>query len=517
MEQFENSVATSVYLKDIENKYLLDNQDVYLTTNNIKENEDMADMKKFLSTEGLSALVDQIKAEDAKVLAAAKSHAEGLGVNYDAAGTAATKVKELADGAVATNTAGVAENKAAIEKLNGSATTEGSVAKQISDAKALIDADIDVVEATANKNKEDIATINDGTNGILAQAKAYADTEDAKVEQEITNLAGLVGVIPEGYTSTTIAGYAKELADNVAANGYDDTALAARVSKNETDISALQTKDGELVAKDEELAAAIAAVKEDVDAFFADADMTANAKDTLKELQTYISSDETAASQMAASIKQNSDAIGELQTADATQDEKIAALEAKFAEGDGSVSDMIGDAKQEAIGAAAQDATTKANTAESNAKSYTDTEVGKDRARLDSLEAATHTHSNKALLDTYTQTEANLADAVAKKHEHSNATELAKIADGDVAKWNAAEGNAKTYADGLNTAMGTRVDGVASRVTELEEDAKTHALASDLTSAVERIAKNEGDIASLTSSLNSFTVITADEVNAMFA
>lgn len=31
-----------------------------------------------------------------------------------------------------------------------------------------------------------------------------------------------------------------------------------------------------------------------------------------------------------------------------------------------------------------------------------------------------HSHANKALLDTYAQTEANLADAVAKKHEHSN-------------------------------------------------------------------------------------------------
>lgn len=34
--------------------------------------------------------------------------------------------------------------------------------------------------------------------------------------------------------------------------------------------------------------------------------------------------------------------------------------------------------------------------------------------------SATHTHSNKSLLDTYTQTEANLADAVDKKHTHSN-------------------------------------------------------------------------------------------------
>ena len=50
-------------------------------------------------------------------------------------------------------------------------------------------------------------------------------------------------------------------------------------------------------------AAAIAAVKEDVDAFFADADLTASAKDTLKELQEYIKSDETAASAMAESIE----------------------------------------------------------------------------------------------------------------------------------------------------------------------------------------------------------------------
>lgn len=58
--------------------------------------------------------------------------------------------------------------------------------------------------------------------------------------------------------------------------------------------------------------------------------------------------------------------------------------------------------------------------------------------RIAALEADTHTHANKALLDTYTQTEANLADAVAKKHEHVNATELAKFVDGDKAKLDAA-------------------------------------------------------------------------------
>jgi hypothetical protein len=38
--------------------------------------------------------------------------------------------------------------------------------------------------------------------------------------------------------------------------------------------------------------------------------------------------------------------------------------------------------------------------------------------------AARHTHANKAILDTYTQTETNLADAVTKKHAHANSAVL---------------------------------------------------------------------------------------------
>ena len=46
---------------------------------------------------------------------------------------------------------------------------------------------------------------------------------------------------------------------------------------------------------------------------------------------------------------------------------------------------------------------------------YTQTE-----SDLASAVADDHTHSNKALLDTYTQTETDIADAVSKKHDHSN-------------------------------------------------------------------------------------------------
>lgn len=82
--------------------------------------------------------------------------------------------------------------------------------------------------------------------------------------------------------------------------------------------------------------------------------------------------------------------------------------------------------------------------------------------RVDALEADTHTHANKAeldkiadgdkakwdgkqdalanadVLDDITATQvSNWDDAATKAHEHANATELAKISDGDVAKWDA--------------------------------------------------------------------------------
>ena len=65
----------------------------------------------------------------------------------------------------------------------------------------------------------------------------------------------------------------------------------------------------------------------------------------------------------------------------------------------------------------------------------------------DNAAASAHEHTNKALLDTYTQTETDLADAVAKKHEHANKAELDLIASGDKAKWDAAADSAHTHAN----------------------------------------------------------------------
>lgn len=68
-----------------------------------------------------------------------------------------------------------------------------------------------------------------------------------------------------------------------------------------------------------------------------------------------------------------------------------------------------------------------------------------------------HEHKNLELLETYTQTEANLADAVAKKHEHANAGVLDGITAEKVAAWDASEQNAKDYADELVKDLDTYV------------------------------------------------------------
>jgi len=58
--------------------------------------------------------------------------------------------------------------------------------------------------------------------------------------------------------------------------------------------------------------------------------------------------------------------------------------------------------------------------------------------QVDERLAKAHEHSNKALLDTYTQTEVNLADAVSKKHAHTNKSVLDAITDVLTTAWSAA-------------------------------------------------------------------------------
>lgn len=65
------------------------------------------------------------------------------------------------------------------------------------------------------------------------------------------------------------------------------------------------------------------------------------------------------------------------------------------------------------------------------------------KEKINTASAGNHSHSNKSLLDAYTQTEANLARAVSNTHTHSNKSALDSITATDIAAW---DGKAKVYA-----------------------------------------------------------------------
>ncbi len=233
-----------------------------------------------------------------------------------------------------------------------------------------------------------------GTRLTTAEGKIKTIEDDylkaadkTALQGNIDALAGKVGTVPENKTVMGIIGEIQE-------NAYDDTelreefqgkldlkadktqvatdietAVNAEVSAREAAVAGVQ---GEVDALEQThatdkaaLEAAIAlkadqtaldqvnqtltGVKEDVDFFFNgalgdDPENVAKVKNTLKEIQDYIDSDVEGASGMAASIQQNADDIDALEKADEAQDAKIKALEDKFGEGEGSVSDQIADA-----------------------------------------------------------------------------------------------------------------------------------------------------------------------------
>lgn len=495
----------------------------------------MAEIKKYLDTTALGTLVSQIKAEDSKILQSAKDYCDSKDKLFESAGAANTALEtakaytdELANGDVATNTS-------AIATLNGDATVDGSVAKAVADAKSDLQASIDATDAIADKNAEDIASINNAESGILAQAKAFATSEDTKVQanvdavaEDLAELDTYVGDIPSDYTETNVIAYINKKAEetlNAASGGSSESAASVlqalnaykagndpKVAKNTEDIATAQA------AADAAQSTADTA-KASIDAFLKEADATETAIDTLKEIQAELAEGEASAASMLAEINA-------LKAVDnATQEELNSALatvnKSIESKADKTTVDDIEDRVEalEAVDVATKVYVDQAETdAVSAAKTYSDGLNTSMNSRVEALELIDHEHSNKTVIDDITTEKVtSWNNAVSKAHEHVNATELDKIADGDVAKWNAAEQNAKNYADNLNTAMTTKVDGIGERVGTLETTIVDKADSDDLDDAVARIAQNETDISSLTSSVNSFTAITSDEVNALFA
>lgn len=419
-----------------------------------------------------------------------------------------------------------------IDALQAAIGEGGSVTVAIADAKkAGTDAAAAAATAKATADsKTTMAEVEAKNYATKTEAQGYADAKDSAIsaakaaadaaQADVDALETKVGTVPENKTVVQM------IADAQATATYDDTALAGRVSTIEGDylksadktelsntISGIDTaykaadtalsnrvktiEDDYLKASDKtELANSIADVKSDVDTFLAAANIGGEAIDTLKEIQDYISSDGTAAAEMTNKIGALETTVGK--AADGENEatglvksvaDNASAIAAEKSRAEGVESDLA-QADADNLAAAkkyADDAITGLKIGDYAKKSDLDTHTGDttvhitadERSKWNAAEGKAHTHSNKALLDTYTQTEENLADAVAKKHSHANAAELNKIADGDVAKWNAAQANAEATAaaalssakselEGKITAAQTAAEG---KVTELANGA----------------------------------------------
>ena len=419
----------------------------------------MADVKKYLSYDKLQKYDSKIKgvitAGDEATLAAAKSYADGLADNYDAAGSASTaeaNAKSYTDTEVAkANSAAAAAQAQADKGVADAATADGkAVAAQTA------------VDTLAGK----VGTVPEGSTvmGIIAniQENAYDDTA---IQQAVATLEA--NKADKTQVATDIASAKTELEGKISAKA-DQTALDAvsAVANAAVAKTVYDAKVAELVAEDERIAGLVASEAEraaaaekelderleGVEAFFvtAEGETLDAAMDTLVEIQKYITEDGAAADEMVKDIAANAKAIedmdaaykladqtlqGNIDTLSGTVDTKaaqadlealeerveanegaieenagaIAALEAKFGDGEGSVADMIADAVAAEAGlreTGVNEAKAAASTADGKAVAAAEAAAEADRkavaaqGEVDALEAVVAGKAAQADLET---------------------------------------------------------------------------------------------------------------------
>lgn len=377
-----------------------------------------------------------IDAKDAENLAAAKGYADSLAGNYDAAGTATTKVQELANGQVKTNTD-------AIAKLNGDVNTDGSVDKKIADAKAELNVSIAAAQSAADKAQGEV----DAVEGRMDTA-----------EGDITTMKGQIAALEAGtYDDTEVRGLIKDNADAI-------DAAESRLDASEAQLAVLIGEDTNKSARtiaNEELAKQLIAE---------------NAAENLNELQeiaAWIQSHPDDASAMNKAISDLQALVGTLpegvtattivgyiqevvnaekvraEAAEAALVGRVATIEGNI--GDGKVDDRIAAAKDAAISDAAAAADAKDAQILADAKAYADSKV----AGVDLSGIATNA-SNIAALNTRMATAESDIDKLEQAIGEGGSVTLA------IADAKAAGTQAQSEVDALEgvvSALSGKVDG----------------------------------------------------------
>ena len=189
--------------------------------------------KTYLDHAGVEHLVEKLgtreDTKDAATLKSAKAYADGLATNYDPAGTAQTKVDELANGQVKTN-------KEAIERLNGADTVDGSVAKQIKDAKTAL-------EKKITDSQYDDSVLSGRVTAVEGDITTLKGIGEGSVKKQIDDaLNDFATKVSDDQVVNTY----KELIDYAAAHKGEAATMAGDISKNAAAIKTLETYVGKL-------------------------------------------------------------------------------------------------------------------------------------------------------------------------------------------------------------------------------------------------------------------------------
>lgn len=307
----------------------------------------------------------------------------------------------------------------------GTVADNKTVVQMISDAQAAATYDDTTVKAGIKTNKDDIAALNALVGDTAVATQISTAVTAAKTE--------LKGGTSDTDASATIAG-AKKYADKL------DTAMDARVDALEASIGEGGSVSAQITAEINKLDKADTAVDGKYVSAVSETDgiITVTRADLPDYSETYAAKKHTHAVADVTGLQTELDKVTTLIGSDASKSVRTIANEELAAQ-------LIPENAKESLNTLQEIAQWIQDhpddvTAIHAAIAALQTKVGDTsvaaqiKAVTDPIAAKSHEHANKALLDTYTQTETNLADAVAKKHSHANAAELAKFADGDKAK-----------------------------------------------------------------------------------
>jgi len=359
-------------------------------------------------------------------------------------------------------------NKKAEETLSaaqgGSSETAASVAQALQNYKDLTDPRLEALEAVdhehANKAELDLIAAGDKAkwDAMEQNAKDYADSLAGNYDAAGTG-AEEAGKVQTKLDEEVLRAKAAEEANANAAKAADDKAVAAQ-----GEIDALEAKVGEVPADKtvvQMISEAQTAATYDDTQVKADIEANSDAIAKLNDGATVEGSVDYKIAQAVAAIMENPDetmnSINELVTWVNDHAQDALELSNKVSANEGDIAALEGLVGDKAVATQITEAIAAALKVEGVDKYALASDLTAAIGRIAAMEgkvagwddaaAKVHEHSNKALLDTYTQTEADLADAVAKKHAHENAEELAKIASGDKEKWDVAAGKAHEHAN----------------------------------------------------------------------